>query len=229
MKCFDCNSCNPLQGKLPIPNTIQRSSKLRLLIIGLLLSGSFSFIEYSVGWQSHSLALVVDSGHLFLDCFAMALALLATGFAQAAANHRIGLEALKAEKLAAIVNGISLLVLAIWVIWEAIIRFHVGHPTILSGTMLLTAIMGLGFNLVTVSLLHDHSHTDLNVRGAFLHALADTLSSVGVLLAALLIWLLHWNWADEVISMLTAGLIAMSALPLIDESVKAWLNEAAEY
>jgi cobalt-zinc-cadmium efflux system protein len=228
MECFDCSNCNPLQGKLPIPNTIQRSGKIRLLSIGLLLSASFSFIEYGVGRQSHSLALIVDSGHLFLDCFAMALALLATGFAQVAVNNRMGLEARKAENLAAIANGLGLLVLATWVIWEAVMRFHMGHPAIVSGAMLSTAIIGLGFNLVTVSLLHDHSHADLNIRGAFLHALADTVSSIGVLLAALLIWVLHWNWADEVISILTAGLIAMSALPLIDESVRAWLGGATE-
>ncbi len=88
--------------------------------------------------------------------------------------------------------------------------------------MLLTAIVGLGFNIVTASLLHTHSHADLNIRGAFLHAMADTVSSIGVLIAALLIWLLHWNWADEVMSICTAGLIAASALPLISESLQSW-------
>jgi cobalt-zinc-cadmium efflux system protein len=227
MSCFDCSICNPLQGKLPISSPVQPSGKLRLLSIGLLLTGSFSLVEYGVGWQSHSLALVVDSGHMFLDCLAMVLSLLATAIAQTAANHRSSWGA-RAEVLAATANGFSLLVLASWGIWEAVLRFQVGHPTIVSGVMLLTAIIGLGFNGVTASLLHNHSHEDLNIRGAFLHALADTVSSIGVLVAALMISVLHWDWADEVISVITAGLIAMSALPLIHQSLQAFTTSSIQ-
>jgi cobalt-zinc-cadmium efflux system protein len=69
-------------------------------------------------------------------------------------------------------------------------------------------------------LLHDHSHEDLNLKGAFLHIIADALSSVGVLLAALAVWRMHWLWADGVISLLIALLIVVSALPLITQSFK---------
>ncbi|MDJ0704848.1 MAG: cation transporter, partial [Leptolyngbyaceae cyanobacterium MO_188.B28] len=76
---------------------------------------------------------------------------------------------------------------------------------------------------------HDHSHHDLNIRGAFLHILADTASSAGVILAAVLIWMFHWNWADEVISLLIAVMIGIGAFPLIRASIQALYNEPTDY
>jgi cobalt-zinc-cadmium efflux system protein len=221
MQWCECTDCDPLQGKLPDPTPQPPSNKLRLLGIGLLLTGGFALAEYGMSWLSHSLALVVDSGHMFSDCLAMALSLGATWLARFAASRQMTLGSQRAELLAALANGVGLVVLAVWVAWEAIVRFQSEHPAIISEVMLLTAIVGLGFNLVTASLLHNHSHADLNIRGAFLHVLADTVSSVGVILAALLIWLLHWDWADEVISLITAGLIAVGAFPLIRESLRS--------
>ncbi len=229
MQPCECLDCDPLQGKLPtVGSQPDVSGKLRILSIGLLLCGLFSLAEYGMGWWSHSLALVADSGHMLSDCLAMALSLAATWLARLATSRRKFLGSERAELLAAFANGVGLIVLAIWVAWEAVIRFQSEHPAIISEAMLLTAVVGLGFNLVTASLLHNHSHADLNIRGAFLHVLADTVSSVGVILAALLIWLLHWNWADEVISLITAGLIGIGALPLLRESLRA-LRTSSSY
>lgn len=151
----------------------------------------------------------------------MALSLAATWLAHLANRQRSTLGVQRAELLAALANGIGLVVLALWITWEAIVRFQGDHPAIISQTMLWTAVIGLGFNGISASLLHNHSHTDLNIRGAFLHVLADTVSSIGVILAALLICFLHWDWADIAVSLLTAGLMSLGALPLIRESLQA--------
>ncbi len=221
MQSCECLNCDPLQGKLPIPEENSNSTaKLRLLTLGLVLTGGFSLVEYGMGWWSHSLALVADSGHMLSDCLAMGLSLLATCIAQLANRHPSFLNARQAENLAALANGFGLLILAGWVAWEAIERFQ-SHAAILSEAMLLTAIGGLLFNLLTVRLFHAHSHADLNVRGAFLHILADTLSSIAVIVAALFIWVLHWEWADVVVSLLTSFLIVVSTLPFLRESFRA--------
>ncbi len=221
MQPCECLNCDPLQGKLPIPEENSNpAAKLQLLTLGLILTGGFSLIEYSMGWWSHSLALVADSGHLLSDCLAMGLSLLATCVAQLANRHPSFLNIRQAEVLAAIANGVGLLVLAGWVAWEAIDRFQ-SHTAIVSEAMLLTAIVGLLFNLLTVRLFHAHSHSDLNVRGAFLHILADTVSSIAVVISALLILVFHWEWADAIVSLLAAALIAMSTLPFLRESLQA--------
>lgn len=217
----DCQTCDPLQGQLPIPSDrLAAASKMRLLGWGLLLTGGFSAVEWSAGWWSHSLTLVSDAGHMLSDCAALGLSLGTTALAQMARQHP-WLRQGRAETLAALANGVGLLVLAGWVAWEAMHRFHGSHPAVISEVMLVTAIAGLGFNTLAASLLHQHSHQDLNIRGAFLHILADTASSAGVILAAVLIWAFHWAWVDAAISLAIAGLIGVAALPLIRASVSA--------
>ncbi|MDX2213730.1 MAG: cation diffusion facilitator family transporter [Oculatellaceae cyanobacterium bins.114] len=221
----DCSNCDVLQGKLPIAQALpDAAAKMRLLGMGLLLTGGFSGLEWVAGWWSNSLTLVTDAGHMLSDCLALGLSLVATGLAQLAVNHKATLGYQKAELLAALANGIGLLVLAVWVLWEAVNRFQSSHQPVVSEVMVVTAIIGLAMNILAASLLHNHSHHDLNLRGAFLHVLADTVSSIGVILAAVLIWVFHWNWADEIISLLIAGVISLGAFPLIRESLSALCN-----
>ncbi|WP_088892643.1 cation diffusion facilitator family transporter [Leptolyngbya ohadii] len=237
MQPCECRNCdtlqgNPLQGKLPIPQEDTENTafaKLRLLTLGLTLTGCFALVEYTMGWWSNSLALVADSGHLLSDCLAMGLSLLATGIAQLANRHPKFLDRFlnirQAEVIAAIANGIGLLVLAGWIAWEAIDRFQ-SHSAIVSEAMLITAIVGLLFNLLGVHLFHSHSHSDLNVRGAFLHILADTISSIAVIISALLILVFHWEWADACVSLFAAGLIAIGTMPFLRESWQALRRSA---
>ena len=206
----------------------QTTNKVRLLVTVLVLICSFALAELAVGLFSHSLALLADSGHMASDCFALILALLATWLSQRRrasdlepGNHWF-------EVLAALVNGVGLVVIAVWVGWEAVERLQSPPVEILSLPMLATASIGFGVNSVNIFLLHKDSHNDLNLRGAFLHVLADAASSVGVILAALAVWALNWIWADGVISLLVSWLIIISATPLIIQSLNTLLAKSTE-
>ncbi|WP_265265821.1 cation diffusion facilitator family transporter [Spirulina subsalsa] len=183
----------------------------------LCLVGGFSLVEIGMGWFSHSLALQADAGHLLSDCFALLLALFATWFARTSPhshNRRV-------EFAAAFLNGLGLVAIALWIGHEAILHLQSPPLDILSTPMLATASLGFGVNSINILLLHEDSHHDLNLRGAFLHVLADAASSVGVILAAIAVWTLNWFWADTVISFAVAFLILLSAIPLLWESANA--------
>ncbi len=201
----------------------QQESKVRLLVTALILICSFSIAELAVGLFSHSLALLADSGHMASDCFALVLALLATWMAHRRSPNNTASGNHKVEVLAALVNGVGLVAIALWIGWEAVERLQSPPIEILSLPMLATASVGLGVNSVNIFLLHKDSHHDLNLRGAFLHVLADAASSVGVILAAIAVWALNWMWADGVISLLVSGLIIISATPLIIQSLNTLL------
>lgn len=203
----------------------QSQKKQRQLLMAIGLVGSFALIEGAIGWVSHSLALVAEAGHLVADCGALGLALMATIVGRRSVRqgwigtHTLSLDPQpSAEIWAAFVNGLGLVLISAWVIWEAIQHLHQPPHDIHSLPMLLTAIAGVLVNSVNVVLLHGNSHQDLNLKGAFLHVLADMLGSIGVIFAAIAVALLHWLWADCAISFVIAGLITLSAIPLIRES-----------
>ena len=201
--------------------------KTRLLWTAVGLLAGFFVAEWSVGLWSHSLSLQADAGHILSDVGALGISLIASWIAQQPATGKATFGNGRFEIVAALANGLSLLAIASVIIWQAIHRFH--SPEIILGLpMLAVAVLGLIVNLLNINLLHSHSHNDLNLRGAFLHVIADTASSVGVIIAALVIHLWDWLWADAAISLLVAGLTGISALPLIQESLKVLLEYAPE-
>lgn len=196
--------------------------KVRLLWTALVIVSCFSLSELVVSFWSHSLALQAESGHMICDSFALGLSVIAAWSASFRFN-RVGF-GVRFEVLAALVNGIGLVAIALWIATEAIARLQSPPVDILSLPMLITAVLGLGVNSINAFLLHDHTHHDLNVRGAFLHIMADVIGSVGVILAAIAVWLMHWFWADGLISLLVSGLIFLSAIPLITETLSEIRN-----
>lgn len=212
----DCNhhdySCN---------QSLDAQLKQRQLTIALLLIGAFAVAELVVGFMSHSLALVAESGHMASDSLALGLALLATWITRSLGTRSSNSQL---ETGAALINSIALVLLAFWIGWEAIEHLQTPPTHIDSVPMLFTACLGAAVNGMNVALLHRGSDHDLNLKAAFLHVLADTVSSIGVVIAAISIATLNWLWADGAISLLVAGLIFASAVPLVIESVKAFLN-----
>lgn len=180
-------------------------------------------VEAIGGWVTNSLALLADAGHMLTDVAAIALTLSAIWFASRppTANKTFGYYRL--EILAAFVNGIALVLLSIWVIWEAVQRWR--DPGEIHGVqMSAIAFGGLIINIIAAKLLHsDHSH-DLNVRGAFLHVMGDLLGSVAAIVAGVLILAFGWLWADAAGSILISVIIIFGAWRLILESVNILLE-----
>lgn len=203
----------------------QQKAKVLWMIVGLL--AVFFIAEWSVGLWSQSLSLQADAGHIFSDITALAISLLASFLAQQPAKRKATFGHQRVEVLAALFNGLALLAIATFIILEAIQRWQ--HPaTILGLPMLGVAVLGLIVNLFNITLLHPHTHNDLNLRGALLHVIADTASSVGVIIAALAVHLWDWWWADVAISLVVAIFTGLSALPLVQESLKIFLEYAPE-
>jgi cobalt-zinc-cadmium efflux system protein len=200
--------------------TQKASQKVRRLTYVLLLVASFSTLEVAIASYSHSMALLADAGHLFSDCLALFLSLLGAWIVQ-----RNKSDDRRVETAIALFNALSLVAIGGGVAIEAIVQLQAPAAEILSLPMLIAALVGLVVNSVNILLLHDHRHDDLNLKGAFLHIIADAMISVGVLVAALAVWQMHWLWADGAISLFIALLIVVSSLPLVTQSCKLLIGD----
>lgn len=175
------------------------------------------------GWLTNSLALVADAGHMLTDVAALTLTLFAIWFAERPATSKKTYGYYRLEILAAFVNGMVLVLLSIWIIYEAVQRWQ-APPEIAGPPLTIIAFGGLIVNLIAAYLLHsDHKH-DLNMRGAFLHVMGDLLGSVAAIAAGVLIWSLGWLWADAAGSILISAIIIFGAWRLILDSVNVLLE-----
>lgn len=199
--------------------------KLRVLAIALVTVAIFSAVELKVSHHSHSLSLVADAGHMVADVFAIAMSLLAAWIARWPTSPQAPFGYRRVEILAALVNGIGLLLIAGWIGQEAIGQLQTPPDKILTAPMALTALGGLGVHGLNAVLLHRHTDNDLNLRGAFLHTLADALSCLGVLFVAAAVHWWKWQWTDAGVSIAIALLIFASAIPLIRQSLSILLEQ----
>lgn len=216
-------------------NSEPTESKQRAIWIALgLLCGLF-VTELSLSVWSRSLSLLADAGHMLADIAVLALTLAAAGLAQRPARGRATFGYGRVEILVALINGLSLIGVALFVITEALDRLS--SPTAVLGLpMLLGAALGLGVNSINLGLLyrssrhqgsrHESGRRDLNFQSAFLHVAADAASSIGLVCASLLIHFCQWMWMDAAISVVIAVVTGLAALPLIQESVEVLLELA---
>jgi cobalt-zinc-cadmium efflux system protein len=199
--------------------------KLRLV---LGLTAVFFVAEVVGGLVSNSLALLADAGHMLTDVGALALTLFCAWVAKQPAGAKRTFGYLRAEILAAFINGSVLLVISAAIAWEAVQRFL--HPEgVATGPMFVVAVLGLAVNAVAAWLLHADAAHSLNVRGAYLHVLGDLLGSVATVSAALIIRYTGWVAADPVASLLTTLLIVRGAWALVRESVDVLLESAPKH
>jgi cobalt-zinc-cadmium efflux system protein len=199
-------------------------SKRRLTAVLVLVCG-YMVAEVAGGLWTNSLALLADAGHMLSDAAALALSLFAIWIAERPPDARRTYGYYRMEILAALANGAALVAVAVLVLVEAYGRLR-QPPEVMGGAMMAIAFGGLAVNLVSLRILGGGSHESLNVRGAWLHVLGDTLGSVGAILAGTLIWAFGWNWADPLISALIAALIVYSSWRLLAESVSVLMESA---
>lgn len=205
--------------------TTEIGEKTKLLWMALGLLSSLFVAELLTGLLSHSLSLLSEAGHLLSDVIALGISLIATSLAQRPAKGQATFGHRRVEILAALLNGLALAIAAIFIAKEAMERFQ-SPEAVLGLPMLIVALASLAVNGINLTLLHKISHNDLNIRGAFLHVVADTASSVGVILAALVVYFFNWTWVDAVVSLLIACSIILSALPLVKDSLEVLMEYA---
>lgn len=203
--------------------TDARNRNIRRISITLGLVVLYAVAEVIGGMVTNSLALLADAGHMLSDAASLGLALFALWIARRPRNADKTFGYHRAEILAALVNGAALVVVAVYIVIEAWSRFR--NPEAVDGrTMMWIAVGGLLVNLVGVAVLHGGRDESLNVRGAWLHVVADTLGSVQAIAAGALIWAFGWNIADPVASVLIAVLVAWSSWSLLRDSVNVLME-----
>lgn len=190
------------------------------LMIALIITVGIMFLEFFGGLITNSLALLSDSGHMLNDASSLALSLVAVWFATkpASPNKTYGFH--RFEILAALLNGVTLFVVAGFIIVEAYGRFF-DPPTVASGSMMLIASIGLLANVASAWLLMRKGDVknNINLRSAYLHVLGDALGSVGAIIAGLIMMIFGWYVADPIISVLVALLILRGAWGIIKHTV----------
>lgn len=197
----------------------------------------FFVVQFVAALVTNSLALLSDAGHMLTDLVGLGMALTAISLASRfehrslptgrvhLSRHTFGLYRL--EVIAALANAVLLFGVAIWVVIEALRRIGT-DPEVLGGPMLIVAILGLVANLVAFGLLRAGSKESMNLEGAYLEVLADTIGSVGVIIAAILLQLFGWVWVDAVVGMLIGFWILPRSWRLGRRSVSVLLQDAPE-
>lgn len=170
----------------------------RRLIGALVLTLTYMAVEVIGGLLTGSLALLADAAHMLTDAGGLALALFAIRFAERPATPQKTYGYLRTEILSALANAVVLLLLTVYILYEAYRRF-LDPPEIIGGPMLAVAAVGLVVNLISMRLLAGGSSESLNVKGAYFEVLSDMLGSLGVILAALIVMFTGWRLADPLI------------------------------
>lgn len=190
----------------------------RAFAIGVTLNIVYVVLEALFGILSGSLALVADAGHNLSDVLGLALAWAAASLARRPPSGRRTYGFKRTPILASLANAVLLLVAVGVICWEAVHRLFQPEP-IATGTMIWVALIGVAVNGATAWLFMSGRHDDLNIRGAFLHMVADTLVTVGVIIAALLISWTSWLWLDPAVSLLIAVVILVGTWGLLRDSM----------
>jgi cobalt-zinc-cadmium efflux system protein len=205
-----------------VHTSARRPLAIALGLILVLMAGEVVF-----GVVAGSLALLADAGHMLTDAAALGLALAATSFAERPARGRWTFGFRRLEILAAHVNGITLLVVGVVIVYTAVGRL-VDPPEVRGGLVLAVALAGIVVNLVATALLAGPSRHSLNVRGAFLHVATDLAAFAGTAAAGAVVLATGWDRADPVASLAVSALIFWSSLMLLRDSTRILLEVAPE-
>ena len=187
----------------------------KILSTSLVIISSYMIIEFLGGYYFNSLALMADAGHMANDSLSLLLALIAL-FLNAQNQKRF-----------ALLNGTSLIVVAVWILVEATERWK--YPTtMLALPMLGVTITGLLVNIFVAWLMMKGNHENLNIKAAYLHVLADLFGSLVAIIAGLSAWLLNWQWVDLIASSILSLLVLRSGINVVRQAVKALQNDEAK-
>ncbi|HZW66073.1 MAG TPA: cation diffusion facilitator family transporter [Hanamia sp.] len=193
------------------------------LLIGIVLNSLFVVVEAVIGFSIDSLSLLSDAGHNLADVGSLALSLLAFRMLKIKPNNKYTYGYRKTTILASLVNGVILLISVGAIVYAAIQRFS--NPPALPGkTIALVAGIGIIINFVTAFMFLKNKDSDLNIKGAYLHMLADGLVSVGIMAGGIIIYFTQLYWIDPVFSLIIVIVILSSTWSLLKESLALTLD-----
>jgi cobalt-zinc-cadmium efflux system protein len=195
----------------------------RALGAAAVLVGGLMVAEIAAGVVAGSLALLADAGHLLTDVGALALALLAASMAGKPPRGRWTFGFSRLEILAAQANGLALLLIGAWIVYAAAVRL-VDPPEVRGGVVLVVALVGVAVNLVATAILARSSRDSLNVRGVFLHVATDLAAFTGTAVAGALVLATGWDRFDPIAGLVVAGLVFWSAVALLRESTRIFME-----
>lgn len=202
-----------------------KSHTLNRLGWSLLITVVVMAVEYVGGWISGSIALVSDATHMFTHAIALMISVSGILIARKPASHHQTFGLLRAEVIAAFMNGIFLVAATVWIVVESIDRIMHPQP-ILTMQMLAVAVLGLIVNVISIMLLEGSRKGDMNVHSVFLHMVSDAVSSIAIVIAAVVIKYTNWTWLDPVVSIGIALLIVIWAAGLLKDSLRVLLEMA---
>ncbi|HCG4535972.1 cation diffusion facilitator family transporter (plasmid) [Ureibacillus chungkukjangi] len=192
----------------------------KTLMIAFIIITVYMIVEVIGGILTNSLALLSDAGHMLSDAISLAIALIAFKLGEKVANERKTFGYKRFEVLAAVINGVTLILIALFIFYEAIQRF-ISPPEVASTGMLMISIVGLLVNILVAWIMMRGGDTkdNLNLRAAFLHVISDMLGSVAAIVAAILIMLFNWGWADPLASVIVAILVFISGIKVSKSAI----------
>ena len=196
--------------------------------IALALTALFMLVEVAGGLISGSLALLADAGHMLTDTMALALAAVAFRVSARPADAKRSYGYHRFQILAAFVNGLTLVGIVVWILFEAISRF-MAPPAVMANLMLVVACAGLLVNVAAFLILHGGDQDNMNLRGAALHVMGDLLGSIAAIAAAVVIIFTGWMPIDPLLSIVVAALILRSAWDLLKRSAHVLLEGAPDW
>ena len=197
----------------------------RLLGLSIALTAGFVVAEVVAGYFANSLALLADAAHNFADLLALAFSWYALRLARRPASARRTFGYHRVTILAAQVNAVSLVLLALFLGWEAVQRLRAPEP-VQGGPMIVVALLAVALNGLISLWLHGQAKHDLNLRSAYLHMLGDALSALGVVAAGIVVAATGATVADPVVSLLIAALILWSSWSVLAEATNVLLEAA---
>lgn len=204
---------------------VARDADRRYLWIALLLLLGFMAAEIVVGLLAQSLALISDAGHMLTDVGSIGLALVAMRLASRPAKGRFTYGLKRVEILSAQANGLTLLLLAAWFIYEAIRRLI--HPPEVHGLLVTAvAVVGIGVNLLAVWSMRRANRQSLNIEGSFQHILTDLYAFIATAIAGAIVWKTGWNRVDSIAALIVAGLMLKAGIGLVRDSGRIFLEAA---
>lgn len=195
----------------------------RLLTISFVITFVVMIVEIAGGIYVNSLALISDAIHMFTHAFALGLSLFALLIAAKEIDSEKSFGYFRAEVLAAFINGLTIALSVLWILYEAVLRFL--HPEeILASATIMIAALGLVVNIITGVILFQANHDNINIRSAFLHMLADTVSSAAIIVGAVVIYYTDFYLLDTILALIVALVIAKWAKDLLKDSVHVLLE-----